>query len=89
MVDADGLLVEDNIIHGTVDGGIRIKSTGLSLRRNLVSFAMARACYQDRLEADNFFFHGSIVDDRQSNLPPVFYLRMTETAGRSNLLRLS
>ena len=60
MVDADGLLVEDNIIHGTVDGGIRIKSTGLSLRRNLVSFTMARACYQDRLEADNFFFHGSI-----------------------------
>ena len=44
MVDADGLLVEDNIIHGTVDGGIRIKSTGLSLRRNLVSFTMARAC---------------------------------------------
>ena len=60
MVDADGLLVEDNIIHGTVDGGIRIKSTGLSLRRNIVLFAMARACYQDRLEADNFFFHGSI-----------------------------
>ena len=60
MVDADGLLVEDNIIHGTVDGGIRIKSTGLSLRCNLVSITMARACYQDRLEADNFFSHGSI-----------------------------
>lgn len=60
VIGTTGLAVEDNIIHGTVDAGIRVKSTDVSLTRNLVSFTMARACYQDRVEADNFFYHGSI-----------------------------
>ncbi|XP_067947416.1 fibrocystin-L-like [Watersipora subatra] len=60
VIDADGIIVEDNIIHGTVDAGIRIKSTNSTLRRNLVTFTQARACYQERMESDSFFYHGSI-----------------------------
>jgi len=60
VIDAFGLPVSDNVIHGTVEAGIRVKSTDVTIERNLVSFTQARACYQDRVEEMNFDHHGSI-----------------------------
>lgn len=60
MIDAFGLPVSDNVIHGTVEAGIRVKSTDVTIERNLVSFTQTRACYQERVEEMSFEHHGSI-----------------------------
>lgn len=60
VYNAPGLVVSDNVIHGTVEASIRAKGKGVTLEKNLVSFSMARACYQERAEDVNLFFHASI-----------------------------
>jgi len=60
VIDAFGLPVSDNVIHGTVEAGIRVKSTDVTIERNLVSFTQTRACYQERVEEMSFEHHGSI-----------------------------
>lgn len=60
VFNAPGLVVEDNVIHGTVEAGIRVFGNGASLIHNLVSFTMTRSCYQERVETVSWFNHASI-----------------------------
>ncbi|XP_070541075.1 fibrocystin-L-like [Ptychodera flava] len=65
---ANGILVQDNVIHHTVGPGIIIYDDNHRLERNLVTLTVFPGTYQDRFESENLVWMGGIEVNKAKNV---------------------
>ncbi|CAL1525941.1 unnamed protein product, partial [Lymnaea stagnalis] len=64
----DDLEIDDNIIHNTVNSGIRTESKGTIITNNLVALTIWTGTYHDRKEILNRNFEGSIEATKATDI---------------------